>query len=32
MPALTANFDPTQAMLESTPGYKFDLSQGLEAA
>jgi len=35
--ALTANglsgltFQPTQAQLESTPGYQFDLSQGLQA-
>jgi hypothetical protein len=32
MPSLTANFNPTQAMLASTPGYQFDLSQGLESA
>lgn len=32
MPELTANFNPTVAQLQSTPGYQFDLSQGLEAA
>jgi len=32
MPELTANFNPTVAQLQATPGYQFDLSQGLEAA
>jgi hypothetical protein len=29
--ALTAQFNPTQAQLESTPGYQFTLGQGLKS-
>jgi hypothetical protein len=32
LPSLTANFNPTVAQLQQTPGYQFDLSQGLESA
>lgn len=31
LPQLTSQFDPTEASLEATPGYQFDLSQGLKS-
>jgi hypothetical protein len=31
LPELTQGFNPTQADLEKTPGYQFNLSQGLKA-
>jgi hypothetical protein len=31
LPELTQGFDPSQANLEQTPGYQFNLSQGLKA-
>jgi hypothetical protein len=31
LPSLSQGFDPTQAQLQSLPGYQFELQQGLEA-
>ena len=31
LPQLSSQFDPTEANLQSTPGYQFDLSQGLKS-
>ena len=31
LPQLSSQFDPSEASLEATPGYQFDLSQGLKS-